>query len=275
MASRYHVESVERAFRILEAFGPETRQMGLSDLARRSGLNKATARRLALTLCDLGYLVLTAERAFCLTSRVLDLGSRFLRALTLPELAEPLLLALSQRVEESVNLAIRDGRDVLYVLRIPAAERILAVNLNVGSRLPLHATSLGKALLLDSMTPEALVAILGEPPWQAFTPATRTEPQGLLADLAWARERGFALGDGDLEVGLRAIAAPVRGPDGSVVASVNVSTNALRVPKAALVGPMAASLLETAAHIGELMGQGLSGAAAATGDTHEKWGQRA
>lgn len=275
MASRYHVESVERAFRILEAFGPETRQMGLSDLARRSGLNKATARRLALTLCDLGYLSLVADHAFGLTPRVLDLGSRFLGALSLPELAEPLLLALSRDVEESVNLAIRDGRDVLYVLRIPAAERILAVNLNVGSRLPLHATSLGKALLVDSTTPEALVAILGEPPWQAFTPATRTEPQALSADLASVRQRGFALSDGELEVGLRAIAAPVRGPDGSVVASVNVSTHSLRVPKAALVGPMAARLLETAAHIEELIGQGLSGAVAATGDAHEKWGQRA
>lgn len=247
-SSRYFVLSIARALKILEAFSDNRHWLSLTDLAAQSGQNKATARRIALTLCDLGYLQQDQARRFSLTPRVLDLGSYFLRSTSLPEVAEPLLADLAGRLHESVNLAIRDGRDVLYLVRIAAAQRILAVNLHVGSRLPLHATSLGKALLMGADR-EELVSILGAPPWPKFTKVTRTDPDQLMNDLGEARLLGCTVGNGELEPGLRAIAAPVRNGDGAIVAAVNVSTNVMRVPLDQLLGPIRQELLKTAAAI--------------------------
>lgn len=251
--SRYFVQSIAKGLQVLEAFSRDGRRLTLAELSERSLHNKATVRRIALTLCDLGYLRLDSERRFAPTPKVLDLGARFLQSLSLPDVAEPHLTDLSAATHESANLAIRDGSDVLYVLRISAAQRILAVNLHVGSRLPVHATSLGKALLLGASRQDLLSA-LGDPPWQRFTGSTRTDPDHLLADLEEARQLGCALADGELEVGLRSIAAPVRDAGGSIVAAVNVSTHSLRVPLDQLLGPMREQLLGAASAISEALG---------------------
>jgi len=251
--SRYFVYSIEKGFKVLEAFAEGRDRLTLTELSERSLRNKATVRRIALTLCDLGYLQQDGSRRFSLTPKVLDLGRRFLQALSLPDLAEPFVSALAETTHESANLAIRDGRDVLYVLRVAAAQRILAINLHVGSRLPIHATSLGKALLLKA-TRQDLLDILGDPPWPQYTGATRTEPDRLLADLAEAQSIGCALVDGELEVGLRSIAAPVRDASGAIVAAVNVSTHSLQVPLDQLLGPMREQLLATARAVSQTLG---------------------
>lgn len=251
--SRYFINSIAKSFQVLEAFARQGSQMTLSDLATGSGQNKATARRIALTLCDLGYLRQTGSRHFSLTPKVLDLGALFLQSLSLPDVAEPYLTELSQATHESANLAIRDGAEVLYILRIAAAKRILTLNLHVGSRLPVHATSLGKALLMGSGR-EQLITVLGEPPWQAFTGTTRTDPDQLLADLEEARRLGCALADGELEAGLRSIAAPIYDASGGIVAAVNLSTHSLRVPLDHLLGPMRTELLRTALEISRSLG---------------------
>lgn len=252
--SRYFINSIARAFAVLEAFSSTHPRLSLSELSHRSGLNKATVRRFALTFCDLGYMRQDSERHFSLTPKVLDLGSRFLQTLSLPEVAEPHLARLAEQTHESVNLAIRDGTEVLYVLRITGAPRILTVNLHVGSRLPVHATSLGKALLMDAHDRARLVEALHDPPWPAHTRATRTEPEQLLADLEDARRLGCALADGELEAGLRSIAAPVRNASGAIVAAMNVSTHSLRVPLEQLLGPLRTALLETTAAVSQALG---------------------
>ena len=252
-ATRYFINSVAKAFQILEAFSGQVDRLTLTDLARLSGLKKATARRFALTLCDLGYLRQDAGRRFALTPKVLDLGEHFLQSLSLPDVAQPFLTDLATRTHESVNLAVRDGTDVLYVNRIAAAQRILTVNLHVGSRLPLHATSLGKALLMD-LDRKEILEVLGSPPWPAHTGATRTGPDQLLADLQEANKLGCAFADGELEAGLRSIAAPVRDATGAIVAAVNISTHSLQVPLDQLLGPMRQRILETAAAVSEALG---------------------
>jgi IclR family pca regulon transcriptional regulator len=252
-ATRYFINSIAKAFQILEVFTADTSRLNLTDLARLSGLNKATARRIALTLCDVGYLRQVGTRHFTLTPKVLDLGAHFLQSLSVPELAEPYLTELAARTHESVNLAVRDGVEVLYVNRIAAAQRILTVNLHVGSRLPLHATSLGKALLMD-FGRSGLVELLGEPPWRSYTPATHTGPDQLLADLDEARKLGCAFADGELEPGLRSIAAPIRGPEGKIVAAINISTHSLRTGLDQLFGPMREDLVATAAEVSQAAG---------------------
>jgi IclR family pca regulon transcriptional regulator len=252
--TRYFINSIARAFTVLEAFSSAHPRLSLGELSHRSSLNKATVRRFALTLCDLGYLKHDSGRQFSLTPKVLDLGSRFLQTLSLPEVAEPYLTKLAEQTHESVNLAIRDGTEALYVLRITGAPRILTVNLHVGSRLPVHATSLGKALLMDARDRGNLVGVLRDPPWQAYTRATRTEPEQLLADLEDARRLGCALADGELEAGLRSIASPVRDASGAIVAAMNVSTHSLRVPLEQLLGPMRTALLETTTAVSQALG---------------------
>ena len=251
--SRYFVNSIAKAFQVLETFSTTNDRLTLTELSERSLRNKATVRRIALTLCDLGYLRIDADRRFSLTPKVLDLGARFLQALSLPDVAEPFITELSERTHESANLAIRDGAEVLYVVRVSAAKRIMAVNLHVGSRLPAHATSLGKALLLGASR-QTLLSILGEPPWPQFTGSTRTDPDRLLADLEEARSLGCALADGELEVGLRSIAAPVRDASGAIAAAINISTHSLRVPLDQLLGPMRQDLLQTAASVSAALG---------------------
>lgn len=251
--SRYFVNSISKAFRVLEAFSQGNDLLTLTELSSRSLSNKATVRRIALTLCDLGYLRQDSARRFALTPKVLDLGARFLQALSLPDVADPYLTELAGKTHESANLAIRDGAEVLYVLRITAAKRILALNLHVGSRLPVHATSLGKALLTGS-TRQQLVEILGDPPWPRYTGSTRTDPDQLLADIEEGRRLGCALADGELEVGLRSIAAPVRDASGDIVAAINISTHSLRVPLDQMLGPMRADLLQTATSVSAALG---------------------
>lgn len=246
--SRYFVLSVAKALSILEAFSRDQPRLSLTQLAQRSGQNKATARRLALTLVDLGYLQQDSAKQFALTARVLELGTRFLQSTAVTEAAEPWLGELAATVRESVNLAVRDGREVLYLVRVAAAQRILAVNLHVGSRLPLHATSLGKALLMDCDRKE-LLAVLGPPPWATYTEATRSQPEALLADLAEARRLGVAVANGELELGLRSIAAPLRDGSGRIVAAINVSTPSLRVSSEQLLGPIRDELLKCAGAI--------------------------
>lgn len=227
--------------------------MTLTELATALGLPKAGTQRLVRTLVDLDFLQRLPQKRYGLGVMALDLGHRYLSTLNIPAVAEPFMQELVQQTQETVNLAIRNGRDVVYIARIAAAPRIVSMNLEVGSRLPLHATALGKALLMDAK-PDELRAILGAEPWSAYTPHTKTTVAALADDLAQARLKGSVLNDGELELGLRSIAAPIRDLSGQIVAALNVSTNSFRVPLELIGGPMRAALLDTAARISQALG---------------------
>lgn len=250
---RYFIQALAKGLSMLQVFDPQHPSMTLSELGRALGLHKATARRFAQTLVDLGFLELQPDRRYRLGPRTLDLGHRYLSTLNLPNLAQPYMQEAVRQTGETVNLAIRDGKEIVYLARIAAAPRILGVSLQVGSRLPVHATALGKALLAGH-GPEDLVAILGDPPWTAFTPATRTTPEALLEDLRKVQKDGFALNDGELEPGLRSLAAPVRNLTGDIVAALNISTSTARVSLGELLGPMKESLLEATSGISRSLG---------------------
>lgn len=219
------VQSLARGLAVIRAFDAQNPSLSLSDVARRTDLTRAAARRFLHTLQSLGY-VRTDGRAFSLTPRVLELGFSYLSALSLPEVVQPHLEALSREVDESVSAAVLSGADIVYVARVPT-RRIMSVRITIGTRFPAYATSLGRVLL--AALPDAQVAdILATTPPEELTDRTLTDPALIQEEVRRVRAQGWALVDGELEPGLRSIAAPLRDRTGVVVAAVNVSTSATR-----------------------------------------------
>lgn len=215
------VQSFARGLAVIRAFDAAHPELTLSEVAQRAGASRAAARRFLLTLEALGY-VRSTDRAFALTPRVLELGYSYLSALSMPEIAQPHLERLSHELDQSSSLAVLDGADVVYVARVPT-RRIMNVSITIGSRFPAHATSLGRVLLagLPPVEREEVLRASGE--LRAFTARTTTDVDALLVELALVAERGWALVEGELDEGLRSIAAPVHDRRGRVVAAVNVS----------------------------------------------------
>ncbi len=240
------VQSLARGLSVIRAFDAQHPELSLSDVARRADLTRAAARRFLHTLTALGY-VRTDGRRFALTPRVLELGFSYLSSLSLPEIAQPHLERLSHEVGESVSAAVLDGTDIVYVARVPT-RRIMSVRITIGTRFPAYATSMGRVLLAG--LPDAdRDAVLDASARAHLTDRTLTEPAALRAELERVRGQGWAVVDGELEPGLRSIAAPVRAKDGAVVAAVNVSTAATAEPVSVLVERFLPRLLETTARI--------------------------
>lgn len=221
--SGQYVQSLARGLSVIRAFDTDHSEMTLSDIARRTGLTRATSRRFLLTLVELGY-VRTDDRLFTLTAKVLELGFSYLSSLSLPEIAQPHLEQLAAGIHESTSASVLDGSDIVYVARVPT-RRIMSVRINIGTRFPAYATSMGR-VLLSGFTPEELDAHLANPGFEGFTSHTITSRVALEKELAKVRKQGFAIVDQELEVGLRSIAVPIRHVSGTVIAAINVSTTA-------------------------------------------------
>ncbi|MEW2159698.1 IclR family transcriptional regulator C-terminal domain-containing protein [Streptomyces sp. NPDC007189] len=222
---RDFVESLARGLTVPTAFGEGRSALSLSDVARATGLARATARRALLTHEHLGLVQALPDRTFALTPRVLDLGFPPLSRTPLPRLAEPHLRALATRLHEPTALAVLtpDGTEIQYTAGA-GASRVLTVHITVGARLPAAETSLGRVLLADTDSP-------------------------LPPTLAEVRAQGYALVDEELESGLRSIAVPVRNRAGRAVAALNVATHAARRTLEDCVHEVLPALRETAAHI--------------------------
>jgi IclR family pca regulon transcriptional regulator len=240
--ARNHVQSLARGLAVLTAFDADHRELTLADVARRTDLSRAAARRFLLTLGDLGF-VRTDGKLFALTPQVLRLGAAYLTSLGLPEIASPHLERLSAQVGESSSCAVLDGDDVVYVARV-ATRRIMSVGIAVGTRFPAYATSMGR-VLLAALDDAALDAYLGRTDRTRLTPTTLVDEKPLRAELARIRERGWAFVDEELEIGLRSLAAPVLDARGLTRASVNVSMSGAPTD----LEPKRAPLLEAAAGI--------------------------
>jgi IclR family transcriptional regulator, pca regulon regulatory protein len=242
----HHVQSLARGLSVITAFGPDTSELTLSDVARATGLTRAAARRFLLTLADLGY-VRQDGKLFRLTPKVLGLGYAFLSSLSLPAVAEPHLEWLAREVRESSSVSVLDGHDIVYVARVPTS-RIMTVAINVGTRFPAYATSMGRVLLagLDDAALEEQLATVDLRPITQHTVSSVDELRARVLD---ARRMGYALVDQELEYGLRSIAAPVRDRAGKVVAAVNVSSHVSRITREKARRQFLPPLLRTVAAI--------------------------
>ncbi|GAA5156262.1 MULTISPECIES: IclR family transcriptional regulator domain-containing protein [Amycolatopsis] len=237
------IDSVEKAFRLLQSFSAERPAMTVSSAAAATGLTRATARRILLTLQRLGFAE-TDGREFRLTAGVLRLGYGYLAALPFWEHAQPHMRALSDELREASSMATLDGGEIVYVARVPAP-RSMSITLNVGSRLPAYPTSMGR-VLLAALPDDELRSYLDTAELRRLTPHTTTDAGKLRAELRRVREQGYAVVDGEREEGVRSAAAPVRGSGGQVLAALNVSANAARVTLDELRDVFVPRLLETA-----------------------------
>lgn len=220
--SGQYVQSLARGLSVIRSFDAEHPEMTLSDISRRTGLTRATSRRFLLTLVELGY-VKTDDRLFSLTARVLELGFSYLSALSLPEIAQPHLEQLAASIHESTSASVLDGTDIVYVARVPT-RRIMSVRINIGTRFPAYATSMGRVLLASFDSAE-LEQHLDAIDFEGLTSHTITSREALVKELERVRAQGWAMVDQELENGLRSIAAPIR-HGSSVIAAINVSTTA-------------------------------------------------
>lgn len=216
----HFVRAVERTMSVLRAFTAEQAELSLTEVAQAADLDRAGARRILLTLVELGY-VRQADRRYALTPQVLEFGHAYLTSRSLPQVAEPHLQELTRQVREMTALAVLEGTEIRYVAAVPSP-KLLSVAIPVGARYPAHATSMGK-VLLAAVPPERLEASLRSAELARVTPHTVTTREELLAELATVRRRGFVIADDGLEEGLRGVAVPVRDADGRVFAAVNVS----------------------------------------------------
>jgi len=246
-----YVQSFARGLEVIRSFNAQASAQTLSEVAAATGLTRAGARRILLTLQTLGY-VESDGRLFRLTPRILDLGFAYLSSMPIWDLAEPGMESLVDRVRESCSAAVLDGLDIVYVLRVHT-HKIMSTNLGVGSRLPAFWTSLGRVLL--AALPEAeLRERLQRAPRQAFTQHTVLDDEGLLERIAEARRQGWCLVNQELEEGLISIAAPLRNRAGHTVAALNISGQANRTSAGMMRDELLPALLQTTQSISRLLG---------------------
>jgi IclR family pca regulon transcriptional regulator len=240
------VQSLERGLAVIRAFSADTPELTLSEVARATGLTRAAARRFLHTLVQLGY-VRSDGRLFALRPRVLELGYAYLSSLSLPQIAEPHMEQLVEKVHESCSLSILDGDHIVYVARVPT-KRIMTVAISVGTRFPAYATSMGRVLLAHQ-DPAWLADYLERGEFKPLTPYTVIDPKELAKLLARVRAQGYCLVDQELEEGLRSIAVPILDGSARVVAALNVSAHISRGSSAAIRQELLPPLQQAAAEI--------------------------
>lgn len=217
------IQSLERGVAVIRCFDADHPRMTLAEVSKRTNLSRATVRRFLYTLVSLGY-VETDGREFALRARILELGYSYLSSSQLPEIARPHLRDLTDLVHESSSVSVLEGQDIVYVARVPF-KRIMTVSINVGTRFPAYSTSMGRAMLAG--LPESdLEQWLDSVTLDQLTELTITDRAALERELDAVRERGWALVDQELEIGLRSIAVPIKNAHGATIAAANISASA-------------------------------------------------
>jgi len=255
--SSSHSQSLERGLAILSAFRSGTPVLGVSELSREVGLSRSTAHRYIATLATLGYLDQDpVSRKYRLGPRVLDLGFSAINSMDLREVAAPHLQALSDETGHTVNMAVLDGADIVYIDRCRTSQRgqrDIDLNLHVGSRLPAYCTSMGK-VLLAGLSEDEQRAVLDRVDFDQRGPNTLTEREGLVRELAHVARVGLAMNNEELAYGLRSIAAPITSGSGEVVAAINLAVHRTMLSLDALVAHLGPPLKRTATAISSRLG---------------------
>lgn len=219
--------SLARGLIVIQAFTQQNPQMTISQLSVRTGLSRAAVRRCLYTLTKLGFAGAEDGSRYSLRPRMLTLSHTYTASNTLSSAAQPILERMSAALRESFSVATLDGDDIVYVART-TVNRVMAVDLHIGSRLPAYCTSMGR-ILLAYLPPEQLEAYLARVNLIPHTTRTVTSVEKLRLLLRNVRRNGYALCDQEYEVGLRSLAVPVLAPNGRAVATLNLSGSAPRL----------------------------------------------
>jgi len=228
---RYNVPALERGLRVLCEFSRENRTLSAPELARRFDLPRSTVFRLLTTLESMGFLEKTeGGRDYRLGLAVLRLGFEYLASLELTQLGTPLLQRLCEELRTPCNLVVRDGRSIVYVAKV-APPTPFASSVTVGTRLPAHATVLGR-ILLEDLTLTQLRALYPEDKLETFSPSTPKTVNELFDMVQADRTRGYVLGEGFFESNISTIAAPVRDHSGHIVAALGATITSGHIDEA-------------------------------------------
>jgi len=211
--SRDYVQSLARGLSVLRAFDTQHTRLSLADIATRTAMSRAAARRLVMTLEHLGY-VRASGREYVLSPSVLELGFGYLGSLNLTDLAQPLLEDLARKVNQSSSMAVLDGQSIVYVVRVPG-RRIMSVTLGVGARLPASSASMGR-VLLSGLEEQALDRWLRDCTPVKRTAHTVTDTSRLQRIVEDVRRQGYAYVEQELELGLCSVAVPVHNAEGRI-----------------------------------------------------------
>ena len=220
--------SLARGLAVIEAFTPQTPQMSISQLSLRTGLSRAAVRRCLYTLVKLGFAGADEAQRYSLRPKMLTLANTYTASSTLANAAQPILERMSANFGESFSVATLDGEDIVYIART-SVTRVMSVDLHIGSRLPAFCTSMGR-VLLAYLPQDQLEQYLSRVTLTPYTPRTINSVEKLRLALRNVRRNGYALCDQELEIGLRSLAVPVHASNGRVVATVNLSGHAPRMP---------------------------------------------
>lgn len=244
---RDFVTALASGLEVLQAFDQSSSRMTLSEVAAKTGMNRAKARRFLLTLHALDYLK-KQHRHFELTPKVLQLGQAFLTINRYASMIQPYLEDITREINESTSLGTLEGDEVVYIARSAAEHRLMTIQLLVGTRLPAAYTSIGRALLAQLSTAQ-LDAFLKQVRLQAHTERSIVDSNELRKVLHEVRQQGYAIVDQELDSGLRSVAVPVFDQQGFLRGAINISTNAGRVDMETLIGRFLPLLQEKASLI--------------------------
>jgi IclR family pca regulon transcriptional regulator len=221
--------ALAKGLAVLSAFGPARPSMSLTDAAAVAGLSRAAARRVLLTLCELGY-VDQKGRDFTLSPRILDLGFSYLAILSWVERVEPLLKELSAEFQEVATAATLHGVEAVVVAHSPAPAWIMSSSMSVGTRFPAFHSALGRIQLGYLDEPEIWRRV-HQARIEPYTPSTIVDFGALVERVKADREQGFSLVDEELEKGLRALAVPLVSHSGRLVGAINLSSHTARTTR--------------------------------------------
>jgi IclR family pca regulon transcriptional regulator len=217
------VQSLVKGLVIIQAFNEQQPMMTLSEVANSTGFSRAASRRFLLTLVAEGY-ANKEGNLFSLTAKILDLGFSYLSTQNIWQFGKPLMQQLVEQLNDSCSAAVLEGNDVVYVARVATTTRIMSIGLNVGTRLPAFATSLGRVLLAE-LTDSALNNFLNHCEIQKYTDHTSTDIPELVTLIKQVKKQGYSIVDEELEIGLTSVAVPVHDNRGNVVAALSISTH--------------------------------------------------
>jgi len=220
--------SLARGLCVIQAFTQQTPQMSISQLALRTGLSRAAVRRCLYTLTKLGFAGTDDGQRYSLRPRILTLSHTYTASSSLAQAAQPILDRMSAALHESCSVVTLDGDDIVYIARTTVT-RIMSADLGIGSRLPAFCTSMGR-VLLAYLPPDQLEQYLSRIVLHRYTSRTVNTVEKLRTILRTVRRIGYAMVDQELEIGLRSVAVPILSQSGRVVAAINVSAQAQRMP---------------------------------------------
>jgi IclR family pca regulon transcriptional regulator len=248
---RYFISSLAKGLSVLQTFAEAGHPLTLSEIASALGANNTTATRLCYTFTELGFIQKDGQRRYHLTPKILTLGHSFILGLAWKEVAQFYLETLFKEVQETVNLSVLEGSEIIYLIRI-RKRKYLPFDVRIGTRLPVYCTAMGKVLMAMG-PPEKIKPILKTLEFKPLTVRTITSLNKFMDELGKVRKKGYGINDEELTVGNRAVAAPVLDRQGYAVAAINIAAPTPEYSRSQMEKILAPKVIKTAREISEAL----------------------